>query len=106
MTLKAGHPFQILSHEDKLIITHNFPVTGEGSKITVFDLKTEEQQLIDLQTNLYQAEIHGDKLYSIDGRDSMSVYDLNDYSLKNSVDVHPHKVDKPFIYLACFFVNR
>jgi len=54
-------------------------VTEEGNQITVFDLQTEEQQLVTLQSNLYQAAIYEDKLYTTDA-DIMNV-SLNTYVL-------------------------
>jgi len=105
IALQADSPFQLLPYGDKLLITHNFPVTREGNQITVFDLETEEQQLVTLQSNLYQAAIYNDKLYATDA-ERMYVYELADFSLTNSADIHLHKDSNPYMYVANFFVKK
>ena len=104
--LKEEFPFQILNYKNKLIISHYDLVQIKGNKITIYDPKNNEQQVVALENNLAQIYIKDDKLYSMD-RDYLYVYSINDsgFKLINKVDIHTKRGSKTFYYSAGFFVK-
>lgn len=104
--LKEKFPFQILSYKGKLLISHYDLVQAQGNKITIYDPKTNEQQIVTLENNLAQTLIKDDKLYSMD-RDYIYVYNINnaEFKLINKVDIRTQKNCNIFFYLSGFFVK-
>ena len=104
--LKEEHPFQIVNYKDKLIISHYDPVQIQGNKITLYDLETNEQQVVTLENNLSQILIKDDKVYSTDG-EYLYAYSINNTAFKliNKIDIYTKRNSSTFYYVSGFFTK-
>ena len=81
-------------------------VLNQGNKITIYDSKTNEQQVVTLENKLSQIFIKEDKLYSRDG-EYLYVYSINNFTFKllKKTDIYTKRGDKYFYYLSAFFTQ-
>lgn len=104
--LKEKYPFQIINYKDKLIISHYDLVQMQGNKVTIYDPKTNDQQVVTIENNLCQIFIKDNKLYSRD-REYLYVYSIDNatFKLTNKVNIYTKRKNRTFYYLSGFFIK-
>lgn len=101
--LKEDFPFQIMEFGDKLLITHFDPVRVEGNKISIFDLKTGNSEMIELEHDIWQLEKDGNNFVVL-GNDCLYIYDSS-FKLINSTEIAVND-GHLYYYLSGFFIKQ
>ncbi|MEI7885494.1 MAG: hypothetical protein WCI30_09110 [Clostridia bacterium] len=104
--LAEQYPFQIQVYQDKLLISHYNLVQNQGNKITIYDPKTNMQELVTLKNNLNQILIEKDQLYTRDGK-YLNIYNINngEFTLTKQIAIYTKSKSRTFYYVAGFFTK-
>lgn len=95
-------PKQIFCYKDKLIISHDNWHDGQKN-LSVYDLKTQEVKLINLEVSPYQIWIDKNKLYLTD-RQSIFRYNIDDFTCEKKYDMADKNNYGDSFFVSGFFV--
>ncbi|QAA33446.1 hypothetical protein [Clostridium manihotivorum] len=100
-------PNQILLYKDKLYITHCNPLAANLNKITIFDPKTQDQKLVEMENALVQTIRYNNYLYSQD-INKLYVYNIDNMNLIKSITINKPRPSSPQsrFYIGGFFVKQ
>lgn len=98
--LKKDYPYDVLHYKGKLYISHR--ANGRpGDKITVYDLKTGQQEVKTLDLPFFHMEVGNGKICTVSEDHGFNVYDVNTFEKVNEIKGKKH----PKYLLISLFVK-
>jgi len=82
-------------------------VTGEGKEISVYDIETQETELIQLEHNVCQIAIKSNIVYIIDNEEKLYKYTFRDDKLEfeKQINIQTTEGEDSYFYVSSFFVK-
>lgn len=105
--LESYSPSQLAASDGKLFIVHCDLVTGEGKEISVYDIETQETELIQLEHNVCQIAIKSNIVYIIDNEAKLYKYTFRDDKLEfeKQINVQTTEGEDSYFYVSSFFIK-